>query len=430
MGSSPRRTAVAGFALLSVLAVSSCGGRAPASQRTVEESAPSPTTLAAPVGDPTTTLVAPPATLPGGGYVSAITAEVVDNPAFDGFEADITGLMQQAGLPGASLLVVQHGQLVEQEAWMDYTLDTKVLIASGSKWLSAATIMTLVDDGTLALDEPISTYAPQIAGPNVRAITLRQLLSFTSGLADDDRVPCSEDLAYSLQQCAAEFIEAGVVHPPGATFRYGGQHLLVAAAIAEIVTGVPFAELFQQRIARPLGMSSTEFTEVGDYLSAAVDFPNPAGSARSTLGDYGRFLEMIYHEGLAPDGTRILQASTVAEMQTNQIAHAEYGTAAAFRVADESPYGLGEWLDWTRADGSALVVSSDGSFGFRPWLDKENDLFGVYLIQDIDSGYVEGDPSAASNDDGKVHTSGNWIFEMVAQAVGGSLPKDKYPDRS
>lgn len=424
---SSHRRVGAGVVLAMLLAVSSCGGRAPAAERVVIE--PSPTTVANST-ETTSAPAAPPDTLPGGGYVSAITADVVDNPAFDGFEADITGLMQQAGLPGASLLVVQHGRLVEQEAWMDYTLDTRVLIASGSKWLSAATIMTLVDDGTLALDEPIGTYAPQVVGPTVRNITLRQLLSFTSGLTDSDRIPCAEDLAYSLQRCAAEFIKAGVVHPPGATFRYGSEHLIVAAAIAEIVTGVPFAELFQQRIARPLGMSATEFTEVGDYQSATVDFPNPAGSARSTLGDYGRFLEMLYHDGVAPDGTQILLASTIAEMQSNQIADAEYGTAAAFRVEQEAPYGLGEWLDWTRADGSALVLSSDGSFGFRPWLDKENDLFGVYLIQDIDSGYVEGDPSAASSDGGKVHTSGNWIFEMVAEALGGSLPKEKYPHRA
>lgn len=440
MGTSLRcRRVTAGAALFAVLAVSSCGGRAPAAERVATGTDPAPSATDPPATDPPTTDAAgdtttTPAgtadTLPGGGYVSSITAEVVDNPAFDGFERDITGLMQQAGLPGASLLVVQHGQLVEQEAWMEYDLDTSVFIASGSKWLSAATIMTLVDDGTVELDVPISTYAPQIAGPTVRGITLRQLLSFTSGLVADERIPCTTDVAFTLQQCAAEVVKAGVVHPPGATFRYGGQHLLVAAAIVEIVTGVPFGELFQQRIARPLGMTSTVFTEVGDPASTVVDFPSPAGSARSTLGDYGRFLEMIYHEGVAPDGTRILQAATVAEMQTNQIADAEYGTAAAFRVEQKSPYGLGEWLDWTRADGSALVLSSDGSFGFRPWLDKENDLFGVYLIQDIDSGYVEGDPTAPTSDDGKVHTSGNWIFEMVAEALGGSLPEDKYPDRN
>lgn len=431
MGISPRHTPrlLVSVVVSAGLVVTGCGGR---DQSTRTTTASATTTVV----QPSTSEAAPPETdgkpndLPAGGYTSVITAAEVDNPAFDGFEADITGLIAKAGLPGVSLLVVQHGELVEQEAWMDYTLDTIVPIASGSKWLSAATIMTVVDEGLLDLDEPIGTYAPNFGGPAVRSITLRQLLSFTSGLVDSDRVPCTSDASYTLQTCAAAIAKAGVVHEPGSTFRYGSQHLIVAGAITELVTGVPFAELFQQRIAQPLGMANTYFFETGDPAADVVDFPGPAGGAASTLGDYGRFLEMIDHDGVAPEGTRILQSSTITEMQSNQIADAEYGTAAAFRVEQESPYGLGEWIDWTRADGSALVISSDGSFGFRPWIDKENDLFGVYMIDDRGSGYVEGDPSAAADDGDKVHTSGNWIFEMVAEALGGSLPEEKYPDRN
>ena len=175
-------------------------------------------------------------------------------------------------------------------------------------------------------------------------------------------------------------------------------------------------------------MADTAFVETAGAQVEVVDFPNPAGTAVSTLGDYGRFLEMISHEGLAPDGTRLLQASTVAEMQSNQIEDASYGAAAEFRVKTEAPYGLGEWVDWTRADGSSLVVSSDGKFGFRPWIDKENDLFGVYLVNDRGAGFVEGDPDSV--DDGtKVHTSGLWIFTWVAEALGGSLPAVQYPHR-
>lgn len=439
MGTRKLQRTLVGIGVTCSLVAAGCGGGHAGRSGTATTTAPAtalattdPPSTSVDVSDtsgPDTTAIA--TTTPqsaDGSYASVISAQSVDNPAFDKFETDITGLMQQAGLPGASLLVVQHGQVVEQEAWMDYTLDTQVFIASGSKWLSAATIMTLVDDGTIDLDVPISTYVPNLVGPNVKAITFRQLLSFTSGLADSDRIPCTTDASYTLQRCAGELVKAGVVHQPGAVFRYGSQHLIVAAAIAEIVTGVPFAELFQQRIARPLGMANTQFVQVGDLRRDNVDFPNPAGTGRSTLGDYGRFLEMITHDGVAPDGTRILAAATVAEMQTNQIKDAEYGTAAAFRMADEAPYGLGEWLDWTRADGSALVISSDGSFGFRPWIDKQNDLFGVYLIEDIDSGFVEGDPTAPP-DTGQVHTSGNWIFEMVAEALGNPLPKEKYPDR-
>ncbi len=371
-----------------------------------------------------------------GGYTSAITDEVVDNPVLDEFEQKVTGLVDQVGLPGVSLLVVQHGELVEQEAWGEYTLDTMVPIASGSKWLSAATIMTLVDEGLIDLDEPISTYLETVVEDvpknlPVMHITMRQLLSFTSGLVADARIPCYDDGTTTQLECAAIALREGIVHPPGEGFRYGSQHLFIAGAIAEIVTGTPFAELFHERIAVPLGMDHTAFVQTGsggEYEN--VTHTNPAGSAVSTLGDYGRFLEMIMHDGLAPDGTRILRAESVAEMQENQIGDADYITAAAFRVELESPYGFGEWLDWTDAEGNPLVLSSDGKFGFRPWIDKVNDLFGVYLINDQGEGYVEGDPDAPADDGGKVHTSGLWVFTDVAEALGGSLPRNQYPDRS
>ena len=382
---------------------------------------------AAPTAAPTT-----PAAAADGAYTSVITDEVVDDPALDAFEQKVTGLAEQVGLPGVSLLVVQHGVLVEQEAWGEYDLDKIVPIASGSKWFTAATIMSLVDEGLIDLDEPISTYVPELEQlrNKVGTITMRQLLSFTSGLVADAKLPCYSTGDVSLQECAAQFARAGVVHDPGAAFRYGGQHMFMAGAVAEIVTGVPFAELFQQRVAVPLGMAHTGFVQTASGGQVEnVTHTTPAGGAISTLGDYGRFLEMIVHDGVAPDGTRILEAATVAEMQENQIEGAEYMTASAFRVERESPYGLGEWLDWTDENGEALVLSSDGAFGFRPWIDKVNDLYGVYLIVDTGEGYVEGDPFAPADDGGKVHTSGGWVFSDVAEALGGSLPAVFYPDR-
>ena len=365
---------------------------------------------------------------PAGGYTSVIVADIVDNPDLDPFERTITTRLDKAGLPGASLLVVQHGVLVEQEAWGEYDLDTIVPIASASKWLSAATIMTVVEEGLLSLDEPISSYVPQLRG-QVGTITLRQLLSFTSGLTDDGRVPCITDPTSTMQDCAAKLLAGGVVHPPGTKFRYGSEHLYLAGALAEYVTGVPFAQLFRERIAVPLGMDHTAFLQSGSGGQYEdVTNPNPAGGAVSTLGDYGRFLEMIVHGGLAPDGTRLLQEASVAEMQTDQTVGVPVTSAAAFRVNEQTPYGLGEWLDWTDEAGAAIVISSDGKFGFRPWIDRQNDLYGVYLIYDNGQGYVDGDPDAGANTDDEVVTSGNWVFVDVAEALGGSLPEVKHPN--
>ncbi|MEQ1874138.1 MAG: serine hydrolase domain-containing protein [Ilumatobacteraceae bacterium] len=398
--------------------VGACGGRA---SNKADTDAVVSTTASVETDQSTTAPAA-------GAYESVITDATVDNPDFDDFESQITGLIRKSGLPGASLLVVQHGVVIEQEAWLEYTLDTIVMIASASKWLTAATIMTLVDEGLIELDEPISTYVAEAAGTRAGDITMRQLLSFTSGLVADESVPCTSDTTVTLRDCAIELASMPLVHAPGAVFRYGGQHMLVAAAVAETVTGVPFADLFRQRIAEPLGMNQTYFLQVGSAVYVDVTHTNPAGGAVSSLGDYGRFLEMIMHDGVAPDGTQLLSSATIAEMQANQIASARYGTAAPFRIADESPYGLGEWLDWTYPDGSAMVLSSDGAFGFRPWIDKQNDLFGVYLVRDDGSAAVDGNPTPDDDDSAQVYVSGNWIFELVAEAVGGPLPRVKYPN--
>jgi CubicO group peptidase (beta-lactamase class C family) len=271
-----------------------------------------------------------------------------------------------------------------------------------------------------------------MAGTVPGEITMRQLLSFTSGLVADERVPCTDSGDVTLQDCARDIVQQGVVHPPGEAFRYGSQHMWVAAAVAEIVTGVPFAELFQQRIAEPLDMTRTRFNQIGDATGSVepVTNTNPAGGALSSLGDYGRFLEMVVHGGIAPDGTRILTEEALEEMRANHTEDVRYASASSFRMATEGPYALGNWIDWTDADGNTLVQSSDGKFGFRPWIDAQNDLFGVYLIEDHGSGYVEGDPDAPGDDGGKVHTSGLFVFEWVAEAVGGSLPQQQYPHRA
>jgi len=356
---------------------------------------------------------------PGAGYRSVVTATIVDNPAFDALQRRIDDtVIDKLGLPGASLLVVHEGKLVEQEVWGSYTLDTVVPIASASKWLSAAMIMTLVDDGVLALDTPISTYVPELAKLPTGAITMRHLLTFTSGLRSEEGQACATDPDVNLLTCARQLIARGLRHQPGAEYRYDSVHLLVAGAIAEIVTGKPFAELFQERIAVPLGMTRTGFFQVKDASRTKVDHPVPAGGAASTLGDYARFLEMLVNDGIAPDGTRILEPATIAEMEKNQTEGLPvYGSS--FRRNNQSPYGLGHWVDWTYPDGRTMVSSSPGAFGFRGWIDWENDVFGVYLVRDqTDSDDPDGSPSG-----------GSWIYSMSAEAVGGALPRTFYPHR-
>jgi CubicO group peptidase (beta-lactamase class C family) len=375
-----------------------------------------------PATSPGTTSVTPTsaAAPTAGAYPSAITATPVVNPAFAPLGRDVQRRVSQAGLPGASLLVLHDGKLVEQEAWGSYDLSTKVPIASASKWFSGVVIMSLVDEGKIDLDAPISTYLPEATGPSGR-ITMRQLVSFTSGLEYDEKIPCYNDPSITLAACNSQILSLPLLGAPGTGYRYTGTHLHVAAGVAQAVTGQEWEDLFQARVAGPLGMTSTTFVSPLRAAASPDGHPLPAGSGISTLGDYGRFLEMLVHDGVAPDGTRILSSEAVAEMSVDQTGDAKFMSAASYRKADETPYGVAHWLDASTPDGTILLESSPGKFGFRPWIDHVNGVAGVYLVVDQDDSHVADSPDRAPGA-ADVQTSGEFVITGTAEAVGGRSP--------
>ncbi|MBI1843763.1 MAG: beta-lactamase family protein [Actinobacteria bacterium] len=358
-----------------------------------------------------------------GGYRSAITDTVVENPAFAALDADITDRITKAQLPGSSLLVLQKGRLVHQQAYGSYDLTTRVPIASASKWLSGVVIMSLVEEGLIDLDKPIGTYLAEAKGKPSAAITMRQLVGFTSGLEYDERIPCYKDPAVTLAECNATILGLPLIGKPGTGYRYGGVHLHVAAGVVEAVTQKTFEQVFQERVAEPLKMSMTTFT-ARQNGGASDGHPAPAGSAVSTLTDYGRFIEMLVHDGMAPSGERILQSASVREMSKDQTGDARFVSAAPSRKKAETPYGVAHWLDVVDSHDIGLVESSPGAFGFRPWIDRVNDIAGVYLILDTDDSHIEDSPDKQPGTP-SVQTSGNFILVGAAKALGGKVPSPR-----
>lgn len=237
------------------------------------------------------------------GSVFAASSLTACDPTYDFSKVDQQMAAKLTSVPveGASLVVFHEGKQVFKKAYGAYTSSTVKPIASGSKWLSAATIMTLVDSGKLSLDAPISTYLPQATGTK-GTVTLRQLLSFTSGLPNDPA--CAGASGWTLTTCTDWILGRPMTAAPGAEYRYGSGHLVVASRIAEIASGKPFATLFKDAIATPVGMPGTSFPAAN---------PNPAGSASSSLDDYATFVQMLAAEGVV--GTkRVLSVSAVREM--------------------------------------------------------------------------------------------------------------------
>ncbi|MCC7267931.1 MAG: beta-lactamase family protein [Caulobacteraceae bacterium] len=290
------------------------------------------------------------------------------------------------GLPGASLLVVQDDKVLYERYFGDYTPDTVVPIASSSKWLSAAVIMTLVDEGKIDLDARISKYLPNFTGQKGE-MTIRQMFSHTSGLVDFDEWP-RWDYSISMAQYADRVAREGVMAAaPGTEVRYASASMQVVGAVAEKVTGKPWNELFKERIAIPCDMPHTTYVRAPGTTRAPVDAPlaevrNPmlAGSARSSLRDYGHFLRMIADGGVC-NGKRVLSEKAIREMQKDQTGPLPLERASNDRMGRASHYGLGEWLDVQDKDGRTVQVSSPGAFGFRPWLNLDRDLYAVFMMQ-------------------------------------------------
>jgi len=293
---------------------------------------------------------------------------------FDAVDASVDALVAEHHLGGAVLLLAQDGVVVHQKAYGSYALDTRVPVASASKWMSAALIARLVDQGRMGWDDPISTYLPD-APADKRAITLRQLFSMTSAIPGGDlhgASPCLADRATTLAACSSEILQLPLTGTPGTVMDYGGNAMQVAGALAERATGESWSALFRREVATPLGMTGTQYS-----FFPNIDTANPriAGGLFSTAPDYMQLLLMWQAHGKAT-GQRLLNSATVSAMDRDQTV----GTRVISSPLPGAGYGIGHWVEAKDANGHSTLISSPGAFGFTPWLDLPRGIAGVLLI--------------------------------------------------
>ena len=307
-------------------------------------------------------------TLVSVGFSPNDRVEAGPGPGYD--FTPVTTLVQDAvtdmPLNGASLLLFKDGAPVYEQYFGAYNAATAVPIASSTKWVSSSVFLTLVDDGIVGLDDPVSMYLPNWTG-QMGTITMRQLWSFTSGLPGDHA--CLGDQTMTIDQCVEQIRQGGLIAPPGTQFYYGGASMQVAGRVAEVATGQSWQQLYFNRIKTPLGMASSGFGLV----------PNPqiGGGAVATLGDYAKLLQM-HHQLGAVNGQQVLSPGAVIEMQKDQT----FGVPIAYTPhPDSRRYGLGIWRDIVSGP-AAVQLSSQGLFGFSPWLDNDRGYFGVFLVED------------------------------------------------
>jgi CubicO group peptidase (beta-lactamase class C family) len=343
-------------------------------------------------------------------------------------------------IPGAVLLIQQHGKPVYLESFgvrdpgssQKMTPDTIFQIYSMSKAVTSVAAMMLVDDGKLALDDPVSKYIHAFADAKVgvdpsdeagkrplrleplkRPITIRDLLRHTSGITygffGETVVQklYADPLLYAGDFDNAEFADRIAVLPladqPAVRWNYS-HSTDVLGRVVEVASGQTLYQFERQRLFDPLGMTETTYHLADEAKWPRLAKPFPADRFRvagirdptvprrwesggaglvSTAADYARFLQMLLNRGEL-DGRRYLKPETVAQMTSDQIGpetgilHDPFyfpgpssGFGLGFAVRTEPPPNTSWPLGEYRWDGAG------GSFYF---VDPKDDLLVVFMV--------------------------------------------------
>lgn len=352
--------------------------------------------------------------------------------------------VDRSEIAGAVALVLKDGETVYEKAfgWADreanrrMTPDAIFRIASQTKALTSVAAMSLVEEGKLSLDDPVSRFIPAFEHTTVavradtgraivpakRRITIHDLLTHTAGISygtDSLVAPLyasaglgpaagwgwytadkKEPICLTMERLAT----LPFVAQPGERFVYG-YNTDILGCVVERVAGMPLDEVIRTRITQPLGMKDTYFylppanrarlaavyasgpemkivrapdgpKGQGDYVDGPRRSFSGGAGLLSTARDYARFLQMLLNGGIL-DGVRILGPKTVALMTTNQ-------TGTLFSQTGQG-FGLGfRLLEQPGADGRIQSVGTfgwGGAYGSTYEVDPAEHLVLVFMIQ-------------------------------------------------
>jgi len=181
-------------------------------------------------------------------------------------------VLRATGAPSASIAVVRDGAIVYEQAYGSGRIDPatpatpsmRYAIGSVSKQFTATAVLLLAEEGRLSLDDKVAKWFPQLT--RARDISLRQLLSMTSGYQDY----WPQDYVYPDMQrptTAPAIMDRWAGKPldfdPGAQWQYSNTNYVIAAAIIERVAGMPFMDFLRQHVFTPLGMTSVADIDAG-----------------------------------------------------------------------------------------------------------------------------------------------------------------------
>lgn len=306
-------------------------------------------------------------------------SQISDSP-----DHKITSWVKSGYYDGAAVSVVKDDQTIFESYYGGYTDTTQLLVASAGKWVAAATIAAVVDEGLLAWNDKVKNYLPEFKDIKGEA-TLQQLFSHTAGFPDYQPEDKKRDYYQTLEEAVSHIVDLPADTFPGAIFKYGGLAMQVAGRMAEIATGKNWETLFQEKIAIPLEMKHSRFTPVSEEEGFS---PMLGGAFRTCLRDYMHFLEMFAHKGVFK-GKPVLSEEAIKEIEADHIGDAKVSQPEFVMNARHNNhngiYGLGVWREEIDTEGNATLISSPGWAGAYPWIDRKNNIYG-FIIAKVNTG--------------------------------------------
>lgn len=300
-----------------------------------------------------------------------------------------TMLARFPSLDGAAILVGDREGVLHESYFGDYGPSGVIPLASATKLLSGAAIMTLIDDGRLDPDAPVRQYLPDdfsLANVGLKAtMTVRQMFAHTSGLPGDESDAVLANRWITLAESVAQIACCiPLDDTPGASFEYGGLSMQVGGRVAEVVSGQDWQSFFDGALSEPLGLTTVDYQGLGPTTN-----PRIGGGAQSSLTDYGRVLAMLLRGGEAVGANgpvRVLSEASVEAMIADQ-------TVGLPRRSPPPPggedygYAFGGWVARTQDTGpdagDTIEYTSPGAFGTTPWIDLERGIYGVILVDGV-----------------------------------------------
>src|SRR5580704_13126290 len=363
----------------------------------------------------------------------------VDRDVLQQIPGRIKSFVDRQTVAGAVTLVAHGNDIVEFdatgmadiEASHPMQKDTIFQIMSMTKPVTAIGIMMLAEEGKLALRDPVEQYLPEFHGLRVttttgpdaghlsvpnHAITIRDLLTHTAGI-QDYAPPAIHDYAQTmsvpLDEVVRQLAKQPLLFQPGAQWSYSSPGIEIVCRIIEVCSGQKYVDFITEHILQPLGMKDSFFYPPADkiariamvyakqdgklvrapasilggdpakYRQGSV-FPAPGWGLYSTAEDLLHFYRMMLNDGVY-EGHRYLSPFSVhvmTEPQTTGIQPVGWMRGSDYGLAWEVVTDpLGEL-----AGHSIGTYGHGGAFGTQGWIDPNNDLISILLIQGSDGG--------------------------------------------